>query len=77
MYIVSHDKKVMMKAQILKIEKNFGGRKDAEYALVGTADTKDASPEILGLYSTEEEAIDELQRIAAALAARDTVYIIE
>ncbi len=77
MYILSHDKKVMMDVKILKIEKNFGGRKDAKFALVGTSDAKDAFPEVLHLYPTEEEALSEMHRIAAALDAGKTIYIIE
>ncbi len=76
MFILSYDKKVLMDVRIVKVEKNFGGRGDSKYALIGTSDAGGSFPETLGFYPSEEAAIAELQSILAAMEAGKTTYII-
>ncbi len=76
MFILSHDKKTLMEIAVVKVEKNFGGRNDAKYALIGTSGAENASPATLALYATEEEAITEIENIMAAINAGSKTYII-
>ncbi len=77
MFILSHDKKTLMEVKIVKVEKNFGGRGDAKYALVGTSGVDDSFPATLGFYPTEEDAISELESIMTAINAGQTTYTIQ
>ncbi len=76
MFILSHDKKVLMDVQILHVDRNLGGRSDSKYAIVGTSNANDAFPKTLGFYPTEEAAIAELGRIVAAIEDGHKTYII-
>ncbi len=76
MFVLSHDKKTLMEIAVLKVEKNFGGRGDAKFALIGTSGAENAWPATLAFYATEEEAITEIEHIMAAINAGNKIYTI-
>ena len=74
MYLMAQDKKALGKYCSIKIERNLGGKKEEKYCIVGTV--HESFPEILGKYPTEEEAMEELLNIAAAMQNGSAVYAI-
>lgn len=73
MFIQSYDKKTLMEATQMHVERNLGGKKDEKYVLTGSAQ---CGTRILGLYPTMEDAIAEIERIAAAITEGVSVYTI-
>lgn len=71
MYILSQDKKkiVCFSEGILSVGRNIGGGKDGKFAVFVNG------LEILGVYSEEKNAIDELEKIFNAAEEGKTTYI--
>lgn len=66
MWIRSQDKKTLMDANLLFVNKNYGGK--LKGVLLGKTSSS-AEERILGFYETEDKALDELDRIIAAMKA--------
>lgn len=72
MLIFSQDKKALIKASSLQVQRNLGGGKDAKYMII-------ASPEGLGqvivaAFADEKTAIDTLEKVYRAFAEGAASY---
>ncbi len=77
MFILTKDKKTLMEIAVVKVEKNFGCRGDAKYALIGTSNAENAWSATLALYATEDDAIAEIENIMTAINAGNKIYTIK
>lgn len=77
MFILSQDKKKFAEYKFFEVSKNYGGKKEDKYSLVGT-DYRGISGRtiILGSYSDEEAAIAELENIYTAMRNGETAYAV-
>ncbi len=71
MYILSRDKKKLVKLKGLTVSRNFGAGKDFKYNIMTGGEL---GGEILAGYPEEKNAIDELEKIAAALEKGEKIY---
>lgn len=78
MFVLSQDKKKFADYKGFEVAKNYGGKKDGKYSLVGT-DYRGVSGQtvILGFYSNEEDAIKELEKIYDAVKNGEHAYAVE
>ncbi len=76
MIIMSKDRKaIMIKIKSIQVVKNFGGPKDGKYIL--TANGGFGEGVILAQYAEEKNAVDELEKIYAAMAEGAAAYRID
>lgn len=75
MYIISRDKKLIMEAKNLQVTANLCGKKNEKYSIVASGYGLGA--EIVGTYPDEKTAIDEMEKIFAAMAAGEATYEIK
>ncbi len=71
MYILSRDKKKLVKFKALTVARNYGAGKDCKYNIMTEGDI---GGEILAGYPEEKNAIDEIEKIAAALENGEKIY---
>lgn len=76
MFILSQDKKTLGEYLHIAVSKNYGGRKNEKYFLVGSSRLLLGQP-VLGKYPTEEAAIRELGNICAALDNNESTYAVK
>ena len=76
MYILSKNKKEIIKVTKVYISKNYGGKKDEKFSIVGISLEQSISGTILGKYPTEEAALIELEHIFIAMQNDEKVYAI-
>lgn len=76
MLIFSQDRKRIMDCVSLEITKNFGGKKDEKYAIVGAAGLGSdvGFNNIMALFPDEKTAMDELEKVFAAFAEGASSY---
>lgn len=72
MMIMSKDGKMIIKVNSIQVAKNIGGPKGEKYVL--SANGGFGSGGILGLYADEKTALDELEKIYAAIAEGAAAY---
>lgn len=78
MFILSQNKKKLAPYEIFDVSKNYGGKKEEKYCLVGIVCSfwgKDTT--ILGTYSSEENVIEELENIFTAIKNGESVYAVK
>lgn len=67
MYIYSLDRKTIIKASKLSVQKNYGGRNAPKFAI--TAESSGGLQAVIaGLYPDEKSAVDALEKAFQALA---------
>lgn len=76
MYILSQDGKTIIKAVLVKVEKNFGGKAHEKYMLIGYTAANDSFPVTLGGFPTEDDAKCELSHIYEAISSGATAYTV-
>lgn len=76
MYILSKNKKEILKIVKVYVSKNYGVKKDEKFAIVGTSIEQSLSATVLGRYPTEEAALIELEHIFTAIKNVENVYAI-
>lgn len=76
MFILSQDKKTLGEYLHVAVSKNYGGKKNEKYVLVGSSRLLFTQP-VLGRYPTEGTAIQELNNICAALANGENAYAVK
>lgn len=76
MFIFSQNKKEIIKVTKVCVSKNFGGKKEEKFCIVGTSLEQAISASILGKYPTEEAALIELEHIFIAMQNGERVYAI-
>ncbi len=59
MIVLSQDKTKLGEYKQFSVDKNFGGKKDQKYCIIGVASQSD----VLGYYATEKQAQDEFNKI--------------
>ena len=74
MYILSQNKKTLGKYDAITISKNFGGKKEEKYFIVGI---KNVMNETIGKYPTREQADYEIERIYNAIKNGEKVYAVK
>ena len=74
MIVFSKDRKTIAKCKALAVTKNFGGKKDEKYAIVGCINDGVIEQTILALYPDEKTALDELEKIYEAFAGGAKTY---
>lgn len=74
MFVLSQNKKIFMQVTQFQVQRNIGGKSGEKYALMGAAQVPGMY--ILGLYPTAEDAMEEIQRIMAAMNEGQTIYIV-
>ena len=80
MYILSEDRKSIIHAAVITVERNslglYSDKKGMKYALVAKTSGQDHGDMgyALGAYATEEEAVFELERIMSAIEAGHETY---
>ncbi len=77
MYILSQDEKTVIKAVLVEVEKNFGGKANEKYMLIGYTTANNSSPVTLGGFPTEEAAKAELSRLYGAIGSGLSTYAIQ
>lgn len=76
MLVFSQDRKRVMDCVSLAITRNFGGKKDGKYAIIGTAGfgTELDANSIMALFPDEKTAMDELEKVFTAFAEGASSY---
>lgn len=79
MIIFAQDRKTLIDASMVTINKNIGGKKDEKYFLIGwgAGIGSALSTPTLGKYPDEKTAMDELEKIYAAFEAGAATYSIK
>ncbi|MDE6030512.1 MAG: hypothetical protein K2G32_02710 [Oscillospiraceae bacterium] len=72
MMIMSKDGKMIIKVNSVQVVKNIGGPKGEKYVL--SANGGFGSGGVLGLYADEKTAVDELEKIYAAISEGAKIY---
>lgn len=72
MMIMSKDGKMIIKINSVQVVKNIGGSKGEKYVL--SANGGFGSGGVLGLYADEKTAVDELEKIFAAMSEGAKAY---
>lgn len=74
MLVYSYDKKTVIEASCLRVDKNLSGKKDSKYIISGW---RNALGEVVvcAQYATEEEAINGLENAFRAFADGASYYI--
>lgn len=75
MIIFAQDRKRIIDCNVVEVTRNIGGGKDAKYVI--TASRSDLGGVIVGSYPDEKNAMDELEKIYAAMAAGEKSYCIK
>ncbi len=75
MIIMSQDRKRLIDCAVVEVSRNLGGGKDAKYVI--TANSIGFGGFIVGSYPEEKNAMDELEKIYAALASGAKTYDIK
>lgn len=76
MYMFSENKKTIADYKTFKVETNATFAKDKKIALIGTSTGFNAEYDVLAYFSEEKYAMDEMEKIFAAIAAGQTTYTI-
>ncbi len=71
MYILSRDKKTLVKLKGVQVTRNFGSGKDGKFVIMSNGE---AGGLILAGYPEEKNAVDEMEKIAAAIERGETIY---
>lgn len=77
MYMLREDGKVLANYTTFKVVANATFSKDKKIALTGTTQGFAAEEDILAFYADEKTAMDELEKIFAAIKEGKTCYTIE
>ena len=74
MWIRSQNKKELVKCRAFSVKKNFGGKKKG--AIMGTVSTGvfGGNEILLGLYTTKEDAVNEMSRLQKELVNATELY---
>lgn len=75
MIVMSQDKKVIIDINGFCVERNLGG-KDKKFAIITIPTDNLATSRILGYYSEEKYAMEELQKLFEAMEKGDKTYTI-
>lgn len=70
MIVLSQDKTRFGEYKQFLVDKNFGGKKDQKYCIMGVGTQSD----VLGYYPTEKQALDEFNKIFQAWKNGEAVY---
>ena len=76
MYMFSENKKTIANYTTFKVETNATFSKDKKIALVGCTTGFAQECDVLAYFSEEKYAMDEMEKIFAAIAAGQTTYTI-
>ncbi len=71
MYILSRDKKTLVKLKGIQVSRNFGSGKDGKFVIMSSGEVGGL---ILAGYPEEKNAIDEIEKIAAAIEKGEAIY---
>ncbi len=76
MLVFSQNRKTIIDCVSLGVSRNFGGKKDEKYVIVGTAGFGTAVNEnnIMALFPDEKSAMDELEKVFTAFAEGASSY---
>ena len=72
--VLTQDRKriVIVRNGKIEVTRNIGGGKDGKYAIV---EGNELLSEVLGGYPEEKQALDELEKLFAAIAAGEKTYV--
>ena len=72
--VLTQDRKriVIVRNGKIEVTRNIGGGKDGKYAII---EGNELLSEILGGYPDEKQAMDELEKLFAAIAAGEKTYV--
>ena len=72
--VLTQDRKriVIVRNGKIEVTRNIGGGKDGKYAIV---EGNELLSEVLGGYPEEKQAMDELEKLFAAIAAGEKTYV--
>lgn len=74
MLVFSQDRKIVSDCRMFEVNKNFGGKKDEKYSIIGSCGDVEIIPRVLANYADEKTAMLELERIYEAFAGGATAY---
>lgn len=74
MLIFSQDRKKIVDCVTVSVTRNFGGGKDGKFAIVGSGGFGTSFDGLLGTYSDEKTAMDELEKLFAAYENGEKSY---
>jgi hypothetical protein len=74
MIIMSSDRKNIVDARLVSIQKNFGGAKNEKFFIMARFGSAGV---VVGRYSDEKSAADELEKIYRAFADGAASYIVD
>ncbi len=74
MIVISQGRKTIIDTNNFYVEKTYGG-KDKKYAIMGIPNNTGSAPLVLGYYSEEKLAIEEIKKIFEAIERGDKTYI--
>ena len=77
MIIFSQDRRTLVDAHMVTINKNIGGKKDEKYYLIAWAAGIKLDIPTIGKYADEKSAMDELEKIYAAFEAGAKTYSVK
>ena len=77
MIIFAQDRKTLVDATMVTINKNIGGKKDEKYFLIAWSTGIKLDVPTVGKYPDEESAMAELEKIYSAFEAGAKTYKVE